>query len=72
MYIKYVKDFEFTDVRGVSSRVEKIMWITSYCLNLEDCNLNIATRKLSSGHYDIQIQHWVRRTYFIMDLIRDN
>ena len=72
MYIKYVRDFEFTDVRGVSNKLDNVMCIISYCLNLEDCNLNIATRKLSSGHCDIQIQDWLIRTYRIMDLIMDN
>ena len=72
MYIKYVRDFEFTDVHGGSSNLDKVMWITPYYLNLENCNLNITTRELSSGHCDIQIQHWMSRKYFIMDLIRDN
>ena len=57
MYIKYVRDFEFTDVRCGSSKVDNVMWITAYYLTLENCTLNITTRELSSGHYDIQIQH---------------
>ena len=72
MYIRYVRYFEFTGVRGVSSKLDKVMWTTSYCFNLEDCSLNIATQKLSSGHCDIQIQDWLIRTYCIMDLIMDN
>ena len=55
MYIKYVRDFEFTDVRCGSSKVDNVMWITPYYLTLENCTLNKTTRELSSGHYDIQI-----------------